>query len=104
MQRSLLGNHQRSRRMMMKRFGIVSVVSLLLVTAAVAQQPAGDDQALPKGFKVTPVLKTGKTASDAKLEDPRTAQAEVISVIGGVGSGRGGARRHPPGPALFCLP
>jgi len=88
---------------MMKRFGIVSVVSLLLVTAAVAQQPAGDDQALPKGFKVTPVLKTGKTASDAKIEYPRTAQAEVISVIGGLDPGGRTARHQHPVPVFVYV-
>ena len=76
----------------MKRFMIVSLVSFVLLATATAQ----DDQALPKGFKVNPVLKTGQTASNVKIEYPKTAQAEVISVIGELEpGGRTALHQHP---------
>ena len=92
---------------MMKRLliaGIVSVSSLSLITAAAAQQPApkqvaqaaGEDQALPKGFKTTPVLKASQTASNMPLEYPKTGKAEIVSVIGELEpGGRTSLHQHP---------
>ncbi len=77
----------------MKRLVIVSVSSLVLLTAAVAQQPA--DQALPKGFKVTPVLKSSQTASNMPLAYPG-GKAEMVSVIGELEpGGRTALHQHP---------
>ncbi|HET7876285.1 MAG TPA: cupin domain-containing protein [Methylomirabilota bacterium] len=89
---------------MMKRLLIASVSSLFLITAAVAQQPAptqvaqaaGEDQALPKGFKVTPVLKSSHTASNMPVEYPKTGKAEIVSVIGELEpGGRTALHQHP---------
>lgn len=88
----------------MKRLVIASVSILFLITAAVAQQPnpvqlaqaSGDDQALPKGFKVTPVLKSGQTASKMPVEYPKTGKAEIVSVIGELEpGGRTALHQHP---------
>lgn len=43
---------------------------------------AHDSSALPKGFKTTPLLKSGKTADGDALAFPATAKPEVVSVIG----------------------
>ncbi|HEV8309122.1 MAG TPA: cupin domain-containing protein [Methylomirabilota bacterium] len=87
----------------MKRLGVVTLVSLVLLTAATAQQPAGDDQALPKGFKVTPVLKTSKTASDMKIEYPKAAKPEVVSVTGELEPGGRTARHQHPVPVFVYI-
>lgn len=80
----------------MKRVGIAILASVGLVIAAAAQQSGGDDQALPKGFKTTPVLKSTKTASDKKIEYPRSGQAELVSVIGVLEpAGRTARHQHP---------
>jgi quercetin dioxygenase-like cupin family protein len=76
----------------MKRIALVSLASLCLVVTAAAQ----DDQALPKGFKTTPVIKGTQTASNMKLEYPRTGQAEIVSVIGELEpGGRTALHQHP---------
>ncbi len=89
---------------MMKRLLIASVSSLFLITAAAAQQPApaqvaqasGEDQALPKGFKITPVLKSSQTASNMPVEYPKTGKAEIVSVIGELEpGGRTALHQHP---------
>ena len=83
--------------------GITALVVVGLVAVGVAQQPAGDDQALPKGFKVTPVLKTGKTASGGKIEYPKPAQPEVVSVIGELEPGGRTARHQHPVPVYVYV-
>ena len=97
----------------MVRFVIASVasLSLLALTVATAQQPAqqhvaqaaGDDQALPKGFKTTPVLKTTQTASNMKLGFPKTGQAEIVSVIGELEPGGRTARHQHPVPVFVYV-
>ncbi len=84
-------------------FGVIALVLFGLVAVGVAQQPAGDDQALPKGFKTTPVLKTSKTASDGKIEYPKSTQAEVVSVIGVLESGGRTARHQHPVPVFVYV-
>ncbi len=88
----------------MKRLLIASVSSLSLITAAAAQQSApaqmaqaaGEDQALPKGFKITPVLKSSQTASNMPVEYPKTGKAEIVSVIGELETGgRTALHQHP---------
>lgn len=96
----------------MIRFVIASATSLILVAMAAAAQQSGqlqlvqasgDEQALPKGFKTTPVLKTGQTASNAKIEYPRTAQAEIVSVIGELEPGGRTARHQHPVPVFVYV-
>jgi hypothetical protein len=43
-----------------------------------AQQGGGDDQALPKGFQVTPVLKSGKSAGGAPFSYPQTDSRTAV--------------------------
>jgi len=83
----------------MQRLVIVSLVTLALFAPASAQ----DDQALPKGFKATPVLKTGQTASAAKIKYPRTGQAEVVSVIGELEPGGRTSRHQHPVPVFVYV-
>ena len=89
---------------MLKHLLIASVSSLSLITAAGAQQPAraqvaqaaGEDQALPKGFKITPVLKSSQTANNMPVEYPKTGKAEIVSVIGQLETGgRTTLHQHP---------
>jgi quercetin dioxygenase-like cupin family protein len=89
--------------MMKKHFAIVTLASLVLVTAGTAQQPATDDQALPKGFKTTPVLKSVKTASDMKIEYAKAGQAEVVSVIGELEPGGRTSRHQHPVPVFVYV-
>ena len=79
----------------MKRLVIASLSILFLVTAVAAQQ-SSPDQALPQGFKVTPVLKSGQTASKMPIEYPKTGKAEIVSVIGELEpGGRTALHQHP---------
>jgi quercetin dioxygenase-like cupin family protein len=87
----------------MKRL-LFSGLCLLLVTGVVAVQQAStvpsaqaaDDQALPKGFKTTPVLKSGLTAGKMPIEYPKAGKAEIISVIGELEpGGRTALHQHP---------
>lgn len=67
-----------------------------------AQLPAGGDQALRKGFKVTPVLKSTTTASGMVVEYPR-AGAEVVAVIGELEpGGRTSRHQHPVPVSCTC--
>ena len=87
----------------MKRFVIVTLASLALVTAGTAQQPAGNEQALPKGFKTTPVLKSVQTASRMKIEYPKAVRAEVVSVIGELEPGGRTSRHQHPVPVFVYV-
>jgi quercetin dioxygenase-like cupin family protein len=85
----------------MKRMGLVLVMILALLSAATAQQSGGSD-ALPKGFKTTPVIKTTMTASHGKITYP-TGQAEVISVIGELEPGGRTPRHQHPVPVMVYV-
>jgi quercetin dioxygenase-like cupin family protein len=87
----------------MRHLATAMLVTLVLATAGIAQQPAGDDQALPKGFKTTPVLKSVKTASDGRVVYPRTGQAEIVSVIGVLEPGGRTARHQHPVPVFVYV-
>jgi quercetin dioxygenase-like cupin family protein len=87
----------------MKHFAMVTMASLVLVTAGTAQQPATDDQALPKGFKTTPVLKSVQTASNMKIEYSKAGQAEVVSVIGELEPGGRTSRHQHPVPVFVYV-
>ncbi len=86
----------------MIRVVIAAISSIILVTGSAAQT-AGDEQALPKGFKTTPVLKGTQTASNLKLEYPKTGKAEVVSVIGELESGGRTARHQHPVPVFVYV-
>ena len=86
----------------MIRVVIAAISSIILVTGSAAQA-AGDEQALPKGFKTTPVLKGTQTASNLKLEYPKTGKAEVVSVIGELESGGRTARHQHPVPVFVYV-
>ncbi|MGH7326637.1 MAG: cupin domain-containing protein [Candidatus Rokuibacteriota bacterium] len=78
----------------MKRLLISGLCIVVLIGVAGAQQ-TGDDQALPKGFKTTPVLKSTQTASKMPIEYPK-GKAEIISVIGELEpGGRTALHQHP---------
>lgn len=57
---------------------------------------AEESAALPKGFKTTPLLKSGKTADGETLVYPKTEKPEVVSVVGVLESGgRTALHQHP---------
>ena len=87
----------------MKHVVIMTLASLLLVTAGTAQQSTTGDQALPKGFKTTPVLKSVQTASNMKIEYARAGQAEVVSVIGELEAGGRTSRHQHPVPVFVYV-
>jgi quercetin dioxygenase-like cupin family protein len=88
----------------MKHVTIALLATLgLLTAAATAQQPGGADQALPQGFKTSPVLKTSMTASHGKLEYPRAGQPELTSVIGELEPGGRTARHQHPVPVFVYV-
>jgi quercetin dioxygenase-like cupin family protein len=67
-------------------------ISCLALSAAWGQ----DSAALPKGFKTTPLLKSGKTADGDSLAYPATGKPEVVSVIGVLDpGGRTALHQHP---------
>jgi quercetin dioxygenase-like cupin family protein len=82
---------------------IATLMSLVLVTAGAAQQPATGDQALPKGFKTTPVLKGVQTASKGTIHYAKTGQAEVVSVIGELEPGGRTSRHQHPVPVFVYV-
>lgn len=56
----------------------------------------GQDSALPKGFKATPLLKSVKTADGDALAYPKTGTPEIVSVIGVLEpGGRTALHQHP---------
>lgn len=87
----------------MKWLIVPVLCGLLLIAVADAQQSdrvqlaqATADSALPKGFKATPVLKSGLTAGNVPIEYPKTGKAEIISVIGELEpGGRTALHQHP---------
>jgi quercetin dioxygenase-like cupin family protein len=83
----------------MKRFAIVILVSFVLIGTTTAQ----DDQALPKGFKTTPVLKSVQTASNMKIEYSKAGQAEIVSVIGELEPGGRTSRHQHPVPVFVYV-
>jgi len=75
---------------------VISVASAQQSSAPRFAQAAADDQALPKGFKSTPVLKSGLTAGKKPIEYPKAGKAEIISVIGQLEpGGRTALHQHP---------
>jgi quercetin dioxygenase-like cupin family protein len=88
---------------MMRHFAFVTLASLVLVTAGTAQQSTTGDQALPKGFKTTPVLKSVQTASNMKIEYSKAGQAEVVSVIGELEPGGRTSRHQHPVPVFVYV-
>jgi len=87
----------------MRQLMIATLTSLILVTAGTAQQPTAGDQALPKGFKTTPVLKSVQTASNVKIAYAKSGQAEVISVIGELEPGGRTSRHQHPVPVFVYV-
>ncbi|HZS32657.1 MAG TPA: cupin domain-containing protein [Methylomirabilota bacterium] len=88
---------------MRKHLMIATLVTLVLATAGTAQQPSGDDGALPKGFTTTAVLKGGQTASGMKIAYPSTGQPEVVSVIGVLEPGGRTSRHQHPVPVFVYV-
>ncbi len=95
----------------MIRVVIAAISSIILVTSSAAQAPTGlqlaqatgDEQALPKGFKVTPVVKGTQTASNMKLEYPKAVKPEIVSVIGELEPGGRTARHQHPVPTFVYV-
>jgi quercetin dioxygenase-like cupin family protein len=88
---------------MMKHVVIMTLATLLLVTAGTAQQPTTGDEALPKGFKTTPVLKSSQSASNIKIEYAKGGQAEVVSVVGELEPGGRTSRHQHPVPVFVYV-
>jgi quercetin dioxygenase-like cupin family protein len=87
----------------MKRYLIAGLCVVIVVGAAAAQQPKADDSALPKGFKSTPVLKSGMTAVQKPIEYAKTGKPEIISVIGELEPGGQTARHQHPVPVYVYV-
>lgn len=69
-----------------------TAISALALQGAWGQE----NQALPKGFKTTPVLKSAKTADGDALVYPKTDKPEIVSVIGTLDpGGRTPLHQHP---------
>jgi quercetin dioxygenase-like cupin family protein len=88
---------------MTRHIAMAALATVLLATAGTAQQPAGGDEALPKGFKTTPVLKSTRTASDMTILYPKAGQAEVVSVIGELEPGGRTSRHQHPVPVFVYV-
>jgi quercetin dioxygenase-like cupin family protein len=84
-------------------FAVAGLIGVLLTTSGTAQQASGSDQALPKGFKTTPVLKGTRTASDMPVAYPKAGQAEVVSVVGELEPGGRTARHQHPVPVFVYV-
>lgn len=80
---------------------LAGVISLASLSVAIAQQPGSD--ALPKGFKTTPILKASKTASDHPLAYPTGAKAEIVSVVGELEPGGRTAKHQHPVPVFVYV-
>ncbi len=87
----------------MTRVVIAALSSLILLATGSAAQAASNDEALPKGFKTSPVLKSTQTASNLKLEYPKTGKAEIVSVIGELEPGGRTARHQHPVPVFVYV-
>jgi quercetin dioxygenase-like cupin family protein len=87
----------------MKHVAILGFASLVLVTAGSAQQAAPGSDALPKGFKTTPVLKSTQTANNMKIQYGQSGQAEVVAVIGELEAGGQTARHQHPVPVFVYV-
>ena len=95
----------------MKRAMIKATLAVILVAGSAALAPtalqlaqaAGEEQALPKGFKTTPVLKGTQTASNLRVEYPKTGKAEIVSVIGELEPGGRTARHQHPVPVFVYV-
>ncbi len=87
----------------MTRVVIAALSSLILLATGSAAQAASDDEALPKGFKTSPVLKGTQTASNLKIEYPKTGKAEIVSVIGELEPGGRTARHQHPVPVFVYV-
>ena len=70
---------------------------------SLAQQQGGDDQALPKGFEVTPVLKSGKSAGGAPFSYPQTDKPEIVTATGILEPGGRTARHQHPVPVYVYV-
>jgi quercetin dioxygenase-like cupin family protein len=82
------------------RFGSVCTLAacgLILASGTIlAQQGGGDDSALPEGFEVTPVLKSGKSAGGATFSYPQTDKPEIVTATGILApGGRTALHQHP---------
>ncbi|HEU0202070.1 MAG TPA: cupin domain-containing protein [Burkholderiaceae bacterium] len=75
---------------------IVSIVAGAGLFLCAASVGSADSDALPKGFKTTPVLKSGKTADGDPFAYPKTDKAEIVSVLGVLEpGGRTPLHQHP---------
>lgn len=72
-------------------------------TGSQLAQGAADDQALPKGFKTTPLIKSTKTASGMPLRYPTPDKAEMTAVIGELEPGGRTALHQHPAPVLVYV-
>ena len=85
----------------MKRILLASIAFGALSFVAVAQ--TAGDQALPKGFKTTPLVKSGMTASNMKVAYAVGGDAEITAVIGELEAGGRTARHQHPVPVVVYV-
>ncbi|MBI3127473.1 MAG: cupin domain-containing protein [Candidatus Tectomicrobia bacterium] len=89
----------------MRSLASIATLSAVLIFAGFVGtvEGGGHDEALPKGFKTTPVLKSGMTASNGKIEYPKTGAAEIVSVVGVLEPGGRTARHQHPVPVFVYV-
>jgi quercetin dioxygenase-like cupin family protein len=85
----------------MKRMLFASIAIGALSVVAMAQ--TAGDQALPKGFKTTQLVKSGMTASNLKIAYPAGGDAEITAVIGELEAGGRTARHQHPVPVVVYV-
>jgi quercetin dioxygenase-like cupin family protein len=79
----------------MRNLRIAAAAALLLFINPITAS-GQDDSALPKGFNVTPLLKSSKTADGDALKYPSEGSPEVVSVIGTLEpKGKTALHQHP---------
>jgi quercetin dioxygenase-like cupin family protein len=75
---------------------IIAALAATALTSTAFAQVSGGEQALPSGFKATPVLKATRTAGEAPFQYPKTERPEIVSVIGELEpGGRTALHQHP---------
>lgn len=75
---------------------VASLGCIAMSSLPLAPAYAQEGGVLPKGFQVTPLLKSGKTADGDALRFPQTAKPEIVSVIGTLEpGGRTALHQHP---------
>ncbi len=88
----------------MNRLIVAIIAGIAVFSGALTlAQTAGDD-ALPKGFKTTPVIKSALTRGGMKFAYPNTDKPEIVVVIGELeAGGQTALHQHPVPTVVYVL-